>query len=66
MKPVGARLQSSVASCRPFTGAWIETCADHVSATVDAGRPFTGAWIETGVEQGKLFRPWSPLHGGVD
>ena len=36
-------------SCRPFTGAWIET-ADYVRKhQTNLSRPFTGAWIETKV-----------------
>jgi len=33
--------------CRPFAGAWIETCVVSVLWMVAPGRPFAGAWIET-------------------
>ena len=34
-------------TCRPFTGAWIETKMESIDVWTLSSRPFTGAWIET-------------------
>ena len=42
---------------RAFTGAWIETIMQHISAQRSRGRAFTGAWIETAIPPAQL-RPF--------
>ena len=53
-------------SCRPFTGAWIETGNDHQPFEVVHVAPSRGRGLKlTGLaEQGMIQE--SPLHGGVD
>ena len=51
-------------SCRPLTGAWIETSSRPCRSATRRRRPLTGAWIETRT-RGSLSRPIAsrPLTG---
>ena len=52
--------------CRPFTGAWIETCKLDKVPPLPCVAPSRGRGLKHSPEANSFTPPKSPLHGGVD